>query len=125
MQVSVGEGDLGRILRRFRAVPGAEVEVVISPDGLDVIANAEGYRTLARWCLVMAHREMEQSHPRWLYALRHLDDSLSRDGSFSIVSRNGDAEHALALRDVGFYRTHSLDCLSPETDASAAGSLRA
>ena len=103
MRISVSDGDLRRILRRFRAVPGARVEISISPDGLDVVANAEGYRTLAKWCLSMAHPQMEQAHPRWLFALHHLDEAVPGAERVSIMSSDGDAERPLTLRDVRFF----------------------
>lgn len=108
MRVSIS-GDLNRIIRRFRAVPGSRVQVVVSAEGLDIIANAEGYRTLARWCLVMAHPQMEQAHPRWLFALRKLDEALSKTGRLTVTSRRDGVESPLSLRDIRFYRTHSED----------------
>ena len=116
MRVSVGEGDLHRILRRFKAVPGTRVEIAMSPDGLDVIANAEGYRTLAKWCLIMAHPEMEQSHPRWLFALHHLDSARLGASRVAITWRGGDGECPLDLRDIHFFRTHSDDPVGETSD---------
>ena len=107
MRVSVGEGDLHRILCRFRAVPGARVAVTISAGGLDIVANAEGYRTLARWCLIMAHADMQQAHPRWLYSLLHLDDQAAWGDFASVVWRDAEGERQLSLRDIGFYRVRS------------------
>jgi hypothetical protein len=105
MRISVGDGDLHRILARFKSVPGTRVEIVMSPEGLDVIGNAEGYRTLAKWCLIMAHPEMEQAHPRWLFALRHLDRARLGNGELAIAWRGRDGERSLSLRDIHFFRT--------------------
>ena len=116
MRISVGDGDLRRILRRFKAVLGTQVEIVMSPQGLDVIANAEGYRTLAKWCLIMAHREMEQAHPRWLFALRHLDRAGLKAGEISISWRDRDGERPLEVRDVRFFRTRSGSLASTVAD---------
>ena len=107
MRISVGDGDLRRILRRFKAVPGTRVDIVMSPEGLDVISNAEGYRTLARWCLVMAHPSMEQAHPRWLFALRYLDRARLGSGEVTVKWGDGGTERPLELRNIRFFRTRS------------------
>jgi hypothetical protein len=107
MRISVADRNLHTVLTRFRAVPGSRVELVLSPDGLDVVANAEGYRTLAKWCLVMAHPEMAQAHPRWLYTLHHLGDALSRDGEVSVVAREGVGSRSLDAHDVRFFRSET------------------
>jgi hypothetical protein len=107
MRISVSDGDLRRVLRRFKAAPGTEIDIVMSADGLDVIANAEGYRTLAKWCLVMAHPEMEQAHPRWLFSLRHLDKARLGASKIAISWRGGGGAHPLDLRDIRFFRAQS------------------
>ena len=108
MRVSVSDKGLASVLKRFRAKPGAHVEFVLSPEGLDIIANAEGYRTLARWCLVMAHPEMgANAHPKWLYTLRYLDDVVGPDG-VSLSRRHAPLKLDLTAHDVRFYRSDQL-----------------
>ncbi|MDZ4178078.1 MAG: hypothetical protein U1E29_02410 [Coriobacteriia bacterium] len=106
MRISVSDKGLAAILKRFKAKPDAQVEFVISPDGLDIIANAEGYLTLARWCLVMAHPEMGgHAHPRWLYTLRHLDDAVGPAAGLKLSRREVSVDPELTAHDVRFYRT--------------------
>ncbi|MBE0418361.1 MAG: hypothetical protein IBX63_11405 [Coriobacteriia bacterium] len=104
MRLSVSDTGLAMVLKRFKPKPGAHIEFVISPDGLDVIANADGYLTLARWCLVMAHPEMGgRTHPRWLYSIRHLDEAVG-PGDARLTSRQRDSEPDLSLHAVRFFR---------------------
>jgi len=60
MRISVG-GKLERILSGYRPEPDALIEFNISEHGLDVVANGSGWKSLARWCLVMAHPELDQA----------------------------------------------------------------
>lgn len=108
MRVSVS-GDLQTVLRRFRPRDDAHLRVELSESGLDVIGDAEGYRTLARWCLVMAHPEMRQVHPRWLYSLMRLSEAAGDPAFASVVFRNDCGQRELPLRDVRFFRVASND----------------
>jgi hypothetical protein len=54
----------------------------------------------------MAHPEMEQAHPRWLFTLRHLDRIRLQAGLILISWRDGDGERSLDLSDIRFFRTH-------------------
>lgn len=104
MRVHVSDGNLSGVLKRFRPKPGARVEFVLSGDGLDVIANAAGYLTLARWCLLMAHPEMGgRAHPRWLYSVHHLDEAVGEDGAWLSPCGTGTGSH-LDAHAISFYR---------------------
>ncbi|HAL29342.1 MAG TPA: hypothetical protein DCP20_01310 [Coriobacteriia bacterium] len=105
MRVSVSDGDLDAVLKRFKAKPGAKIEFTLSPDGLDIIANGAGYLTLARWCLAMAHPDMGgHAHPRWLYTLRHLDEAID-DRGVRLSRREASMAPDLTAHDVRFYRS--------------------
>jgi len=54
-------GNLERTLSRYSAEQGALIEFNISDYGLDVVANRSGWKSLARWCLMMAHPDLDQA----------------------------------------------------------------
>jgi hypothetical protein len=51
-------GDLLAIRRAYNPQPGAKLEVNVHDEGVSIVANREGWLSLAEWCLVMAHKRM-------------------------------------------------------------------
>lgn len=110
MRISISDADLGAAFDQFQSTEGAQLEFTVSPDGIDVVGNSEGYLDLARWCLLMAHPEMEDhADPEFLHAAYHLADYASEQ-SISVVAREGRMPEALEPHDVRFYRS----CLAGE-----------
>jgi len=59
LRISVSDTGLGRALRRFKPRPNAKIEFNVNSGGVDIVANGDGWLTLARWCLLMAHQDMD------------------------------------------------------------------
>ena len=51
--------DLTIARHAFKPEPGSKLEFNVNNRGIAIVANAEGWLTLANWCLVMAHPKME------------------------------------------------------------------
>ena len=51
--------DLTIARHAFKPEAGSKLEFNVSNRGIAIVANAEGWLTLANWCLVMAHPKME------------------------------------------------------------------
>lgn len=87
MRLSVSDRHLGAVLQRFAPSQGARLRLVVSEEGVDIAANAAGYLTLARWCMVMAHPEMEDHlDPDWLYSCFHLDDAFASSSEVAVAT---------------------------------------
>jgi hypothetical protein len=105
MRLSVSDHNVHIVRARFRPEPGSNVEVVVSPDGLDILANAAGYRTLARWFLVMAHPEWhDDSAPEWFHSATHLDEAFRGQG-IRVVYGSDSERKRLEPHDVRLYRS--------------------
>jgi hypothetical protein len=53
------DDDLTVARHAFKPEPGTKIEFNVNNRGVAIVANREGWLTLANWCLVMAHPEME------------------------------------------------------------------
>jgi len=58
---TVSDTDLGKVIAEFNPPAEAKVEFNVHADGLSIVANKEGWESLAEWCLIMAHPEMQDS----------------------------------------------------------------
>lgn len=111
MRMVVSDSNLAAVLARFRGVPNAQLEFDLSRDGLDVVGNREGYLTLARWCLVMAHPEMEDhADSAWLHAAYHLTDygfdaEVDSTTVLRVTHRSGRRDCELDADKVRFHRS--------------------
>lgn len=83
MRISVSSQNLRNVIARFRPRKAAKLEFNINPQGIDIVANQDGWLTLARWCLIMAHPEMHEVNgpddPDTLDSHWHLQDYLVDD----------------------------------------------
>lgn len=57
MRVKVGGFEFLKALSRFKPEPKARLQANAHPGGIEILANRQGYLTLARWCLLMAHED--------------------------------------------------------------------
>ncbi|MBI5231546.1 MAG: hypothetical protein HY876_05195 [Coriobacteriales bacterium] len=82
----------------------------MSEDGVDFAGNREGYLTLARWFLIMAHPEMEDhSDPDWYLAGYHLDDAFSTSDSATVtVVLEGRGKLATSGLDAHAFRMYRM-----------------
>ena len=62
---------------------------------------------------------MEQAHPRWLFALRHLGSARLGASEVAITWRGGDGERSLDLRDIHFFRTHTYSSADEVLDGGS------
>jgi hypothetical protein len=58
---TVSDTDLGKVIAEFNPPAEAKIEFNVHADGLSIVANREGWESLAEWCLIMAHPEMQDS----------------------------------------------------------------
>ena len=52
------DGDLVAIRKAYKPQQGTKVEFNVHEDGVSIVANREGWLSLAEWCLIMAHKRM-------------------------------------------------------------------
>ena len=115
MRISVSSTNLRNVLARFKPRKDAKLEFNVNSDGIDIVANRDGWLTLARWCLVMAHPEMHEAisldDPDALDSHWHMQDYLVDEG----MLREGRAIQAFwplkdgeLGQDVRFWRSSGI-----------------
>lgn len=111
MKLTVSDDSLAGVMSRFAPRRGANLRIAVSESGVDIAANASGYLTLARWCMIMAHPQMEDHlDPDWLYAAYHLDDVFDdpRLGASASLEFGGALEKTADSHNVRFLRSERV-----------------
>ena len=102
---SVSDTDLGQVIADFEPPKEAKIEFNVHSDGLSIVANKEGWESLAEWCLIMAHPEMKTD----LDPLELTDDVLPNrmfmDGRALVSFWAIPGQPDVAYQDVYFHRS--------------------
>lgn len=106
------DDDLIVARKAFKAEPGSKLEFNVNNRGVAIVANAEGWLTLANWCLLMAHPQMEDYLEPFELTGEVLPKELFTSGNV-VVSFQGiaDAPVGALYQDVSFKRS---DKVGPE-----------
>ncbi|MBI5231725.1 MAG: hypothetical protein HY876_06130 [Coriobacteriales bacterium] len=100
--ISVSDEHLSLVMARQHELPGSKLRIDATADGLDIVANREGWLTLAKWCMVMAHPELDDTDPP-----HHLDwDVMHEAGERGDLTLGfwGLPRPAKEFQDVNFWR---------------------
>lgn len=115
MRLSISDTNLARVIARFRPRRNAKIEFNVNNDGVDIMANQDGWLTLAKWCLIMAHPEMHETSgpddPKFIESHLHfshdlVDDEMLAQGRAIEAFWPLDADHC--DQDVRFWRSSGI-----------------
>ncbi len=113
MRLSVSDQDLSAVMSRFQPREGARMRLVVGSDGVDLVANAAGYLTLARWFMIMAHPMMEDhATPEWLNAAYHLGDVFASSCPETLATleyENACPGEGVGPNGIRMYRSETVD----------------
>jgi len=80
MRIQMSDENFGRVRHRYRPSTNAKIEINVNGLGVWVVANAEGYKALARCCLLMAHPELKGDSTPYSFASQLADSEMSAEG---------------------------------------------
>ena len=107
-QISVSDENLQDVRQAYRPQPNAKVEFNVHDHGVSIVANREGWLSLAEWCLIMAHPEMPEHAAPFELTREVFPDELFAEGRallsfWGIADRPDDS-----YQDVFFHRGENI-----------------
>ncbi len=107
-QISVSDEDLPAVRAAYRPQPGAKVEFNVHDHGVSIVANREGWLSLAEWCMIMAHPEMPEHTAPFELTREVFQDEMFAEGR-ALLSFWGIADRPEdSYQDVYFHRGETI-----------------
>jgi hypothetical protein len=105
---TVSDTDLGQVIADFNPPAEAKLEFNVHADGLSIVANKEGWESLAEWCLIMAHPEMKPDTEPLELTDDVLPNAMFLEGRALVSFWAIPGQPDIAYQDVYFHRSDAI-----------------